>query len=307
MHGTSLARVVLATVGVSVVVTLGCGGSPSGPSPSGPFSVLSISPNGGSSVAPTAATIAGTGFQSGATVTVDGIRVDATVLSATTISLVMPARAAGHVSYVTVSNGQAQARVPGGFLYVAPPVISELRPNIGSTGGGTLLIINGTGVGAAATVTVGGVVSTFEAEWGENDPIYLSTPAHAAGTVEVIVTDRYGQAANGVFTYVSPATFDFNGDWKGYAENLAAWKFAHLELSIRNNVVVSVSCGQRHDGTGAASLTLDRPPIVANGGFSFAGSGGDSITGDIVAPNSAFGSINMAGCVPTGEWRVERK
>ena len=47
-------------------------------------------------------------------------------------------------------------------------------------------------------------------------------PAHAAGTVEVIVTDRWGQAGRGEFTYVSPATFDFNGDWQGWAENLAA-------------------------------------------------------------------------------------
>jgi len=188
-----------------------------------------------------------------------------------------------------------------------PPVISGLRPNIGSTGGGTLLIIFGTGVGAAATVTVGGIMSTFEAEWGPDDPIFLSTPAHAAGTVEVIVTDRYGQAGSGVFTYTSPAAFDFNGDWKGYAENLAAWKFAHLELTIRNNVVVSVSCGPRHDGAGNSNLTLDPPPIVANGGFSFAGRGGDSITGNIVSPNSAFGSINMASCVPMAEWRVERK
>ena len=156
------------------------------------------------------------------------------------------------------------------------------------------------------TVSVGGIASTFENGWPE-DAIYVSTPAHAAGTVEVIVTDQHGQAASGVFTYASPATFDFNGDWKGYAENLAAWKFAHLELSIRNNIVVSVSCGERYDGVGASSLTLDAPPVVANGGFSFAGSGGDSITGNIVSPNSAFGSINMASCVSLGQWRVERK
>ena len=233
MRSSSLARVVIASFGVSVVITLGCGESPSGPSPA--------------------------------------------------------------------------ARLPVPPLSARPPVISELFPNVGSTGGGTLMTISGPGVGAAATVTVGGIVSTFEAEWGADDPIYLSTPAHAAGTVEVIVTDRYGQAATGAFTYVPPATFDFNGDWKGYAQNLAAWKFAHLELSIRNNVVVSVSCGQRHDGAGASSLTLDRPTVVANGGFSFASSGGDSITGHIVSPNSAFGSINMASCVPLGEWRVERK
>ena len=53
------------------------------------------------------------------------------------------------------------------------------------------------------------------------DALYLSTPAHAAGTVEVIVTNPDGRAASGTFTYASPATFDFNGDWQGLAENLA--------------------------------------------------------------------------------------
>ena len=61
-----------------------------------------------------------------------------------------------------------------------PVVISELRPNIGSTGGGTLIYITGAGVGSAVTVTVGGIVSPFGAEWGPDDPIFLSTPAHAA-------------------------------------------------------------------------------------------------------------------------------
>ena len=63
---------------------------------------------------------------------------------------------------------------------------------------------------------------------------------------------------------------------------------ARLVLTIRDNIVVSVSCG------GASSLTLDPPPVVANGEFSFAGSGGVSITGKILSPNSASGSINMA-------------
>ena len=67
------------------------------------------------------------------------------------------------------------------------------------------------------TVTVDGIVSTFDDVAGLTTPIYLSTPAHAAGTVEVIVTDRYGQSGSGVFTYASPATFDFNGDWQGWA------------------------------------------------------------------------------------------
>ena len=108
----------------------------------------------------------------------------------------------------------------------------------------------------------------------------------------MIVTDRYGQAGSGVFTYASPATFDFNGDWQGLAENLAAGMWARLVLTIRDNIVVSVSCSvcRTNCAIGSApSLTLDPPPVVANGEFSFAGSGGVSITGKILSPNHAPG------------------
>ena len=126
----------------------------------------SISPTEGPIVGAAVATIAGTGFQSGDTVIVDGTRVDATVLDATTISLTMPPHAAGKVN-VTVINSlsQAQASVRGGFSYVAPPVISEVVPNTGSTAGGAPVYITGTRVGSTATVTVDGIVTPFEEGW----------------------------------------------------------------------------------------------------------------------------------------------
>ena len=294
MRSSSLSRVLMA-LGVSVVLTLGCDNGPKGgPSPLPTFSVRSISPNEGSTVTATVAVIAGTGFQSGDTVTVDGSRVDATVLDATTISLTMPAHAAGTAN-VTVTSplSRAQASVSGGFTYVAPPVISEVVPNTGSTAGGTPVYITGTGVGtmgAVVSVTVDGIsVSIDDNGWPTYDAIYLSMPAHAAGTVEVILTDRWGQAARGEFTYASPATFDFNGDWQAVARGPSP-AGAVLALTIRDNIVVSASCGS------AASLTLDPPPLVANGEFSFAGSGGVSITGKILSPAYASGSLNMASC-----------
>ena len=56
----------------------------------------------------------------------------------------------------------------------------------------------------------------------------------------------------------------------------------------------------------APSLTLDPPPVVANGEFSFAGSGGVSITGKILSPNYGSGSINMASC-GSRHWWAEKK
>ena len=117
-------------------------------------------------------------------------------------------------------------------------------------------------------------------------------PAHAAGPVEVIVTDEYGQAASAVFTYASPDTFDVNGDWQGPAEGTGPSWPALVELTIRDNVAVSASCTVCRFGNcafgNAPNLTLDPPPVVANGEFSFAGSGGVSITGKILSPNSGI-------------------
>jgi hypothetical protein len=312
MRSSSLARVVMVTLGLSVVITLGCGGSPSGPTPppQPSFSVRSISPNDGSSAAPTVATIAGTGFQSGATVTVDGIRVDATVLSATAISVTMPAHAAGRVNVIVINPPSEALAVRDGFYYAGPPVISELSPNIGSTAGGVEVYIKGTGLGYAKTVTVGGIVTPFGFDgWVADDPISLSMPAHAAGTAEVIVTDRFGQTARGVFTYASPATLDFNGDWQGLVETSTFTGL--ITLTIRNNTVASVSCSVCRNGDcsfgSAPSLALDPPPVVANGEFSFAGSGGVSITGKILSPNYASGSIDMASCVGRGQWTANKR
>ena len=290
MRSSALARVVIASLGVAVVITLGCGGSPGGPS--GPFSVLSISPTEGTSAGGTPVVIGGTGFiirgQAGATVTVDGSPVNASPSpDGRTIGFVMPAHAVGKVDVTVIAPlSQAQASVPGGYTYVPlpSPVITELRPNIGSTGGGIQMIIIGTGFQFGLTVSVGGIVTPFEYDDFGVDVLYLLAPAHAAGTVEVIVTNPDGRTGIGMFTYASPATFDLNGDWQGWAENLA------VVLTIRDNIVVSASCG-------ASILTLDPPPVVANGEFSFAGSGGVSITGKILGPNDASGTINMGSCV----------
>jgi len=310
MRTSSLARLVVASLGVSVGVTLGCVPPPPAPTPSSTpsatptqFSVQSIFPDEGLSVGATVAMIAGTGFQSGDTVTVDGSRVDATVLSAYTISIKMPAHAAGNVDVTVISAiSQARASVPGGYAYVVTtaPVISELLPNVGSTDSYIPVSIRGTGFRSGLTVSVDGIVST-DYYRVNSTTIQLYTRGHAAGPVEVIVTNPDRQAGSAVFTYASPATFDFNGDWQGWADWIA-W-IEPFVMTIRDNMVVSVSCG-------GSSLTLDPPPIVTNGAFSFAGSGGVWVSGKILSPISATGSINTPSCPNNnygGEWFAEKK
>ena len=301
MRSSSLARVVVASLGVSVVITPGCGWLPGGPSPSGSFSVLSIFPTQGSTAGATTAWISGTGFRSHATVTVDGSRVEATVVDETTISLAMPAHAEGKVDVAVSQSPQAQTGVPGGYTYafVVPPVISELLPNIGSTGGRTPMTIRGAGFQNGLTVTVGGRKHQNNYS-GDSTIAKIFTEAHAAGTVDLIVTNPDGGQASTKFTYASPGTFDFNGIWQGFAEDFDGAVGAPFVLTIRDNIVVSVSCG-------ASSLTLDPPPVVANGQFRSVFSNGGLIEGSIVSANFASGYVNLGSCASTPYWSAEKK
>src|SRR5207249_4543280 len=93
------------------------------------------------------------------------------------------------------------------FTYVAPPpTISGVSPASGSGTGGTLVTISGTGFTAGATVTIGGAAATGVTVVNSTR-ITATTPAHAAGTVSVIVTNADGQSATSAnaFTYLGPA------------------------------------------------------------------------------------------------------
>jgi hypothetical protein len=59
-------------------------------------------------------------------------------------------------------------------------------------------------------VTMNGIARTVYVR--NSTTIHLSTPAHAAGTVDVVVTNSGSHAdrLTGGYTYASPESFDFN-------------------------------------------------------------------------------------------------
>ncbi len=90
---------------LGVLAWSGCGGPQSAPSTntggtvSGTsHSVATITPATGSTGGGTAATLTGTGFQSGATVAFDGVTATVSIVNTTTIQLTTPAHAAGPVA-----------------------------------------------------------------------------------------------------------------------------------------------------------------------------------------------------------------
>lgn len=85
------------------------------------------------------------------------------------------------------------------------PTITSIAPTTGSTAGGTVVTINGTGFLSSATVKVGATSAT-NVSVPSSTSITATTPAHAAGKVDVVVTNSDSQSATRAqaFTYVLP-------------------------------------------------------------------------------------------------------
>ena len=121
----------------------------------------------------------------------------------------------------------------------------------------------------------------------------------------MLVTNPDGQAARlaGAYTYASPSSFDFNGNWVGYAlshpESAARVGVSHSDmdfrLTIQNNTVTSLTCG-------GAAIAIESPSVT-NGEFSLSGV---SINGRIVAAAEAVGTISTTAC-PSTRWTAMKQ
>jgi hypothetical protein len=90
------------------------------------------------------------------------------------------------------------------------PTLSSVSPGSGSSAGGTGVTLTGTNFVAGATVSVGGTAAT-NVTVVSSTSITATTPAHAVGAVNVVVSDTGGSATltNG-FTYsTSTVTIGF--------------------------------------------------------------------------------------------------
>ena len=72
------------------------------------------------------------------------------------------------------------------FTYIVPANPTSVVPNSGSTLGGTVVTIGGTGFTGTTTVTFGGVLATG-IHVVDDTTITATAPPHAAGTVQIEV------------------------------------------------------------------------------------------------------------------------
>jgi hypothetical protein len=176
------------------------------------LTATSVSPLSGPTTGGTTITVAGTGFVSGATVSIGGtLATNVTYVSSTRLTARTPAKAAGGYSVVVRNpNGQV-ANTPVGFTYTSTSTgtltATSVSPLSGPTTGGTTITVNGTGFVSGATISIGGTAATG-VTFVSSTRLTARTPAKAAGGYVVQVRNPNGQTANTPtgFTYTSSTT-----------------------------------------------------------------------------------------------------
>ncbi len=176
--------------------------------------VGTVTPSTGSTAGGTAVTIKGVHLGGAAAVTFGGVAAASfSVLSATEIDAVAPAHDPGPADVrVTTAKGQSAAVNGDLFNYQGAqssslPAVTEVYPEAGSTAGGDLVTLEGSGFTGATAVAFGGVAAEFQVL--SDSTIWVHSPVHAAGTVNVRVTDPAGQSSvvtADKYTYVAPPT-----------------------------------------------------------------------------------------------------
>jgi hypothetical protein len=217
--------------------------------------ISAISPNAGSSAGGTSVTIMGTGFVSGATVTIGGASATAvTVTSSTTLTAITPAGTAG-IRNVVVSNSDGQsATLSSGFTYMVP--VEYLV--VGGGGGGGSNIAGGGGAGGFRTDT------NYLVSLGDNYTVTVGTGG-AGGAGGVSQDGKPGaKGGDSVFDTVISA------GGGGGAGNAGAW-------AVRAGSAGGSGGGGAHSGAGYAGNTPATTPVQGykgGNGKSFEAPGG---------------------------------
>ncbi|MBO0492204.1 putative Ig domain-containing protein [Pseudomonas sp. Marseille-Q1929] len=137
----------------------------------------------------------------------DGLVLDASPNSSTTHLRGAPTTAGTYTFAISLNDNNQDAGVAFYTLVVTSggvPTLTAVSPNTGSTAGGTSVTLTGTNLTGATSVSLGGTAATAFTVTSATS-ITATTPAHAAGAVNVVVTTPGGTATltNG-YTYATP-------------------------------------------------------------------------------------------------------
>jgi len=176
--------------------------------------VTGVAPISGTTAGGTSVVVTGTGFTTannvkfGTTANATGAM---TVDSDTQITVTSPAHAAGLIDItVTTPGGTSATGAADRFTFVAPPAVTLVSPTVGTTAGGTTVVVTGSGFTGANNVKFGLTANaTGQMTVNSDTQITVTSPPGGAGTIDITVTTPIGTSptlAADQFTYaVLPA------------------------------------------------------------------------------------------------------
>ncbi len=232
---------------------------------SGP-AVTSVSPTSGAGSGGTSVTITGTGFTGATAVLFGASSVSPSSVSATSITVTSPAHAAGVVDVkVTTPLGNSLANASDHFTYLAAPTVTSVSPTSGPIAGSTSVTVTGTNFTGATAVSFGG---TAAASYTVNSATSISatSPAHAAGAVDITVTTSGGTSATSgsdQFTFVTPAVANAVSQTVAHGSSSNS-----ITLNITGGAAtsVAVSTAASHGTATAAGTAITYTPTASYSG-----------------------------------------
>ena len=163
-----------------------------------------------------------------------------------------------------------------------PTITAALSPNQGSDTGGTPVTITGSGFvsGGSLAVSFGGTAATA-VTFVNATTITCTTPAHAAGTVDVVVTNGDGQpsTATNAFTYLGPADIAISGSAPATATNGGTFTYTTVvtnngppaaagvtaTITLPPNVTLSSATSTQGTCSGTTTITCSIGVLPAGG------------------------------------------
>jgi hypothetical protein len=162
--------------------------TPLAPAAPSPPTVTAISPSVGSNARPTSVEISGTGFLTGAVVTVD-VRAEAVyVVNSTTITAVLPAHTGGQADVVVTNPDGSGGTLTAAFTYALDEPVT-LMPSTNTVEAGGTMHVSWTAPAARA----GDWIAVFRVGGNYDDNWWGETNGATSGTLTVSAPTRPGQ------------------------------------------------------------------------------------------------------------------
>jgi hypothetical protein len=175
-----------------------------------PLEVDEITPNKGAIYGGLRVTLSGRGFENPTQVKFGGIRSTEVVINENnTLTVTVPqAQVAGFVD-LSVSNLNGQINLPSAFYYYEPLSLDQVVPAVGSSQGGTRVILQGTGFRADSNILFNDRPAQILG--GTSTSLEVSTPSGNVGYADLKISNQNGELLKTrAFLYYDSQSQDFS-------------------------------------------------------------------------------------------------